>query len=148
MTPITGSIEISRPPQDVFDYVGDVARHGEWQATLVSVEVESDGPTRVGTKVKETRHVPGGNQTYHYEVTEFDPPRAAGFRVTTGPVRPQGTMTLTPLDEGARTRVEIVMDVKGHGMMGRVLAPLAAHDARKHVPGDLQTLKERLEADS
>lgn len=31
MAPITASIEIARRPDDVFAYLDDLARHGEWQ---------------------------------------------------------------------------------------------------------------------
>jgi uncharacterized membrane protein len=146
MAPITGSIEISRPPQDVFDYVADLSRHGEWQSGIVSVEVETEGPTRVGTQARETRHVAGGNQSYLYEITQFDPPRAAAFEVKTGPVRPQGSITFSPLDDGSRTRVDFQMEFKGHGI-GKLLVPLATRDARRHVPDDLHALKQRVESD-
>jgi uncharacterized membrane protein len=145
MAPITGSIEISRPPQAVFDYVNDLSRHTEWQAGLLEVKVESDGPTRSGSTAQETRKVPIGKQTYHYVITDFDPPKVVGFRVTTGPVRPEGKITLTPLDDGSRTRADFEMEFKGHGL-GVVLVPLATRDARKQVPGDLQSLKERVES--
>jgi len=145
MAPINGSIEISRPPQDVFDYVGDLSRHTEWQTGLESVQVETEGPTRVGTRAEETRHVPGGTQTYHYEITQYDPPRAAAFEVVTGPVRPHGTIRFTSLDDGTRTRVDFEMEFTGHGL-GKLLVPLASRDARKHVPGDLQKLKEQVES--
>ena len=145
MAPISGSIEISRPPQDVFDYVGDLSRHTEWQTGLESVQVETEGPTRVGTRAQETRHVPGSTQTYHYEITQYDPPRIAAFQVVTGPVRAHGSVRFTSLDEGTRTRVDLEMDFAGHGL-GKLIVPLAARDARKHVPGDLQKLKERVEA--
>jgi len=145
MAPITGSIEIARPPQAVFDYVHDLTRHTEWQQGLLEVKVESDGPTASGTQAQETRKVPFGKQTYHYVITDYEPPTVAGFRVTTGPVRPEGTMTFTPLDDCARTRVDFEMEFKGHGL-GVLLAPLATRDARKHVPGDLQSLKERVES--
>jgi len=144
MTPITASIEISRPPQDVFDYVNDLDRHTEWQSGLVSVEVESEGPTQKGTRARETRKVPGGKQSYQYEITEYDPPRVAGFQVLTGPVRPHGRVTLTPLDDGKRTRVDFTIEFAGHGL-GKLLLPLVNRDARKTVPADLQALKERLE---
>jgi len=145
MTPITASIEISRPPQDVFDYVNDLSRHPEWQTGLLSVEVESEGPTRKGTRAKETRKVPGGKQTYEYEMTEHDPPRAAGFQVLTGPVRPHGSLTLTPLDDGKRTGVEFTIEFAGHGL-GKLLVPFVNRDARKTVPQDLQMLKQRMES--
>jgi len=145
MAPITASIEISRPPQEVFDYVNDLSRHTEWQTGLVSVELESDGPVRKGTRAHETRRVPGGKQTYQYEITEHDPPRVMGFQVITGPVLPHGRVTLTPLDDDTRTRVEFTIEFAGHGL-GKLLLPLVNRDARKTVPQDLRLLKERLES--
>jgi uncharacterized membrane protein len=145
VTPITGSVEISRSPHDVFDYVNDLSRHPEWQIGLVGVEVEGDEPTQKGTRARETRKVPGGKQTYEYEITEHDPPRVAGFQVLTGPVRPQGRLTLTPLDDGKRTRVDFTIEFKGHGL-GKLLLALVNRDARKTVPQDLQLLKQRLES--
>lgn len=76
MAPITESIEISRRPEDVAAYLDDLSRHGEWQEQIVSVRVDADGPTRVGTRAPETRRVPGGKQTLTYEITEHDPPRS------------------------------------------------------------------------
>jgi uncharacterized protein YndB with AHSA1/START domain len=88
MTPISGSTEISRPPEDVWAYIDDVVRHTEWQHGLEHVEIESG--SGLGARVKETRHVPGGRRTYVYEVTEHDPPRRMSFRVLDGPVAPTG----------------------------------------------------------
>jgi uncharacterized membrane protein len=44
---ITHSIEINRRPEDVFAYLDDLARHGEWQDQIVSVRVDTEEPTRV-----------------------------------------------------------------------------------------------------
>lgn len=145
MAPITGSIEISRPPQEVFDYVTDLKRQGEWQAAIVDVKVETDGPTRVGTKATQTRRVPGGKQTFPFEMTEHDPLNRSSFQVTGGPVRPHGTVTFTPLDDGKRTRVDFTMVFAGHGF-GKLLLPIVNRDARKHVPEDLAALKRQLES--
>lgn len=147
MTPITGSIEIARPPQEVFDYVTDLARQGEWQAAIVSVEVETEGPTRVGTRAVVTRHVPGGTRAFPFEVTEHDPPQRSSFQVTDGPVRPHGTVTFTALDSGTRTKVDFEMEFAGHGL-GVLILPLAQRDARSQVPKDLGALKQRLESTS
>jgi uncharacterized membrane protein len=147
MAPITGTIEIARPPQDVFDYVADIKRQGEWQEAIVSVEVETEGPTRVGTRAVETRRVPGGTRSFPFEMTEHDPPRRSSFQVTGGPVRPHGTMTFTPLDNGTRTRVDFQMEFVGHGL-GVLLLPLVNRDARRQVPKDMSALKQRLESTS
>jgi uncharacterized membrane protein len=142
---IRESIEIGRTPEDVFAYFDQLERHGEWQGNLVDVKVETEGPPRVGTRVAETRKVPGGNRQYTYEITEHDPPRRVAFRVLDGPVRPVGTVTVEPVDDGSRSRVTLELDFHGHGV-GKLIAPLARRDARKTVPQDQARLKERLES--
>ena len=145
MPPITGTIEIARPPQDVFDYVTDLSRQGEWQAAVEDIKVETAGPTRVGTTAIQTRRVPGRKQTFPFEITEHDPPRRSSFRVTGGPVRPVGSITLTPLENGTRTRVDFRIEFHGHGL-GILLLPLVRRDAARQVPGNLSALKTRLES--
>ncbi len=49
---IKHSIEIDRPAEEVFAYLDQLDRHGEWQSSLVSAKVETDGPTRVGSTGK------------------------------------------------------------------------------------------------
>jgi len=145
MAPITASVEIDRPPQDVFDYVADLERQTEWQATLLHVELETPGATRVGTKAVDTRKVPLGKQKFPFEITEHDPPSRTSFQVTGGPVRPHGTVTFTPLDGGKRTRVDFTMAFVGHGL-GKLLLPLVNRDAARQVPRDLASLKQRIES--
>jgi hypothetical protein len=43
---IRSSIEIDRSPVDVFAYVEQLDRHGEWQPAIVSARKEPAGPTR------------------------------------------------------------------------------------------------------
>src|ERR1041385_8672880 len=97
MTQISESIEIDRRPDDVFAYLDDVTRHGEWQEQIVDVERQDEGPLRVGSKVKETRRVPGGDRSMTYEGTEHEPPRRSSFRVLDGPIRANGTITVEPV---------------------------------------------------
>ncbi len=143
MTPIREQIEIARPPEDVFAYLDDLSRHGEWQSQIESIRVETDGPTRVGTRAVETRRLPVGSREFPYEITEHDPPRRVAFQVTDGPVRPVGRINLEPTGTGTRYSMEL--DFEGHGV-GKVMAPLAQREARKQVPLDLARLKERLES--
>lgn len=142
---ITSSIEIDRSPQDVFAYLDELDRHGEWQDSIVSTRVETEGPARVGSRVVNTRKVPGGPRDIPYEITEHDPPRKVSFRGTAGPVRPMGTVTVEPVDDGSRSRVSIEFDLRGHGI-GLLLAPLARRQAAKQIPQDQARLKQRLES--
>ena len=144
MAPIVESVEIARSAEDVFAYVGDLSRHEEWQAQIVDVHVDTEGPTRVGSRATETRRVPGGERKLTYEITEWDPPRRASFRGQNGPIRVVGTMTSEPVGDGSRSRVRLELDFEGHGL-GKLLLPLVRRDARRQVPQDQARLKERLE---
>jgi len=144
MAPIVDSIEINRSPEDVFAYVDDLEKRPEWQEQLVSAHVETDGPTRVGTRASDKRRLPGGTRELAYEITEHDPPHKSSFRGVSGPVRPVGTVTVAPLDGGERSKLTLELDLEGHGL-GVLIAPLARASARKEVPKSHQRLKEILE---
>jgi uncharacterized protein YndB with AHSA1/START domain len=143
---INSSVEINRPPAEVFAYLDEVERHGEWQSDIVSSKKETDGPVGVGTRVTDTRKVPGGPRPITYEITEHDPPRRTVFRGVNGPVRPTGTVTVEPLDDGTRSRVSLEFDLVGHGLLGKLFAPMARRQAARTIPRDQQTLKEKLES--
>jgi hypothetical protein len=77
---ITHSIDIARRPEDVFAYLDEFERHGEWQSQIVTAEVETDGPVRVGTRVREARNIGGREQDTSFEITDYDPPRRSSFK--------------------------------------------------------------------
>jgi uncharacterized membrane protein len=141
---ITHGIAINRPAEEVFAYLDQVDRHNEWQDSLVSATIKTDGPTRVGTRVIERRNVPGGTRDIPYEITEHDPPRKASFRGTAGPLRPVGTYTVDPTGESS-SRMNLELDLEGHGI-GKLFAILARRQATKQVPVDHEKFKERLES--
>lgn len=145
MAPFTASIDVNRPQEDVFAYLSNLARHGEWQSQIQEVTVETDGPTRVGSRARERRKpAHGPAMTASYEITEFDPPRKSSFKGLDGPVRVAGTVTVEPSGEGSRVTLDI--DLTAHGLVGKLVAPMARREMRKQVPLDQQRLKEKLEA--
>src|SRR5258706_6960528 len=144
MAPIVESIEINRSAEDVFAYGDDLGRHGEWQEQIVSTHVDTDGPTRVGTRATDTRRMPGGKREISYEITTHDPPKRSSFRGLKGPIRPLGTITVEPLDDGTRSKLTLELELKGNGL-GVLLAPLARAGARKDIPKSHRRLKEILE---
>jgi uncharacterized protein YndB with AHSA1/START domain len=146
MAPTTGSIEIDRPPQDVFDYSADPTRMKEWQEEIRDVTVQTPGAPGPGTRVRETRQVTGGPRTFTWEYVEYEPPSRWSFQVTDGPIRPHGTMVLSPLDGGRRTRAEFQIEFKGHGI-GILFAPIVRRGAADQVRNELANLKSRLESE-
>ena len=140
---IKHSIEINRPAEEVFAYLDQVDRHNEWQGQLVSTTVETDGPTRVGTRVVERRNVPGGARDLPYDITEHDPARKISFRGTAGPVRPVGTYAVDPTGESS-SRMTTELDLEGHGI-GKLFAILARRQAARQAPVDHEKFKQLLE---
>ena len=145
MAPIVSSIEIARPPEDVFSYATDPSRLPEWQESVVSTHSEESGPPGGGSRVTLTRRIGRGERTMTSEVT-VSPPRSWAVRGVDGPVRGMVKGTVEPLDDNARSRVTIELDFEGHGI-GKLLVPLVVHrQAQKELPTNLRNLKERLES--
>lgn len=134
MAPIVDSIEINRSPEDVFAYVDDLGKHAEWQEQLVSTQVETEGPTRVGTRAADKRRLPGGTRDITYEITEHDPPHKSSFRGVNGPVRPVGTITVEPLDGGARSKLTLEFELEPYPAVRGWLERVASEPG--HVPID------------
>jgi len=140
------SIEIARPPEEVFAYATDPSRLAEWQESVVSTRIEGSGPPAVGSRVVVTRRIGRGERAMTAEMTELNPPRSWGVRGVDGPVRGNVKGTIDPLDDSARSRVTIELDLQGHGL-GKLLVPLVVRrQAQKEMPTNLRNLKERLES--
>jgi uncharacterized protein YndB with AHSA1/START domain len=146
VAPIVNSVEISRPPQDVFAYVTDPSQLPNWQESVVSVRWDAGTPVAAGSRVVHTRRVGRIERTMTAEVAELTPPKSWAIRGVDGPVR--GTMngTIEPIGGGTGSRVTMALDFEGHGI-GKLLIPLVVRrQARSEMPKNQQRLKERLEA--
>lgn len=146
MAPIVETIEISRRPEDVFQYVTDPDHLREWQASVVDVRKESDAPVRPGSRVVVTRKMGPREQAMTVEIAQLTPPRSWAIRGVDGPIRGNVDGTVEPVGEGDRSRVTIQLDFEGHGI-GKVLVPLVVRRmAQKEMPQNLRTLKQKLES--
>ena len=144
MAPIVTTIEIDRSPQDAFAYVTDPATMNEWQPGVTSGRMDRT-PTVVGAHCLTTRKVGGATREVVTEITEYDPPRRWADRGIAGPIRAVVSVTVDPLDEGARSRVTIELDFEGHGI-GKILVPLLVRrQATRDMPSTMLRLKQRLE---
>jgi uncharacterized protein YndB with AHSA1/START domain len=142
-SPIVHTVEIERPPSEVFPYVTDPSRFGEWQAGVVSGSTE--GAAGVGSKCTMTRKVGGVQRTSTSEITEDEAPSRWAIHGVDGPIRADVSVLIEPVDAGQHSRVTIALDFHGHGF-GKLLAPMVTSQGRKEVPVSCQNLKQRLEA--
>jgi uncharacterized protein YndB with AHSA1/START domain len=138
MQPLTSVIEIARPPQEVFAYMTDPSRFPEWQHDVVAVRMLDD------SRFTTTRRISGTERTMTQKITRSDPPRSWAAQGIDGPIRPNATITIEPLDSGAHSRITITLEFKGHGV-GVTLLPLVRRLAEKGAPFSYRNLKTRLE---
>jgi uncharacterized membrane protein len=109
--PITVSVEVARPRQEVFDYVDVLANHEDWLSHLYK-GWSFEGPRRgVGAIARAQVDAPAAQEKVSFEVVESEAPEriveegesAHGKRET------RGTYRFTELD-GGRTRIEFELE--------------------------------------
>jgi hypothetical protein len=57
MSTLSTSIDVSRSPKEVFDYVTDPARFGEWQANVTGGHSVGSEPPQAGARCVTTRRI-------------------------------------------------------------------------------------------
>jgi uncharacterized protein YndB with AHSA1/START domain len=148
VAPIVASAEISRRPEDVFAYITDPSHLSEWQESVMRVKTDDSAPAPAGggSRTVITRRVGPRAMDMTTEITDLDPPRSWRVRGVDGPVRGNVKGTIDPLEDGARSRVTLQLDIEGHGI-GKLLVPLVVkRQAQKELPKNVQNLKKRLES--
>jgi uncharacterized protein YndB with AHSA1/START domain len=145
MAPLVSSIDIARPPHEVFSYVTDPTKFAEWQAGVVGGSVEGGKAPDVGSRCVTKRRIGRAEREATSEITKLDPPRSWAIRGLDGPIRAIVDVTVEPLHRGAQSRVVIKVDFEGHGL-GKLLVPLVVRrEARKEMPMNCDQLRRRLE---
>ena len=146
MAPIVSTIEVARPPEEVYRYVTDPSRFAEWQPDVVRVD-SAAGPLGVGARFTTVRRISGTERTIVQEVTEARPVTSWVTHGVDGPIRPHAVVTIEPLSGGAGSRVTFSLDYEGHGI-GVPLIPLVRRLTRGQAPKSYQNLKNLLEGGS
>ena len=126
------TIEIARPPEEVFAYLTDVSRVPEWQAGVKSAELR-DG------RIEESRSLFGRELHTTLEIVEQEEPTLFTVRALDSPVAFRVRHVLEPADGGTRLTVTADGDVPGFA------AGLLARRAEKHFRKDFDRLKQILE---
>ncbi len=145
VAPLVSTIEVARPPGEVFGYLTDPSRFGEWQEGVASGRMDQDRPPAVGSRFTITTRIGGAEQTSALEITQITPPTTWAARGIDGPVRVLVSVTVEPFGDGAQSRVTFALDFEGHGA-GKLLVPLVVRpQAARQASASCQRLKEQLE---
>jgi carbon monoxide dehydrogenase subunit G len=105
---------ISRPPQEVFDFVTDPANDVHWRDSVVLVEWTSAEPHGIGSTQGQVDKFLGREIASTIEITVWDPPHQLGQKTTGGPIQFAFTMQFKAVDGGTH------MDMNGQAEFGGI----------------------------
>lgn len=117
---ISRTLELRRPPEEVFAYLQDFTTTEEWDpGTVRTTRLEGDGG--VGTRYRNVSRFLGRETELEYVVEEADSPGRLRLRGENKTVVSEDTMTLTPTAAGTELTYRAEFTFKG---AARFVAPL------------------------
>jgi carbon monoxide dehydrogenase subunit G len=134
------TIDIARPPDEVFAFVTDLDNLPRWQPTVR--QVDWDGQLQDGSEFEETREMLGRRARSRLEVTALEPAHEFSIRVVKGPVPLAVRHVFEPTGDG--TRLTLEAEGEAGGLM-RLAAPIAERAAARQAGQDLERLKRLVE---
>jgi len=145
---VTASVEISRPPAEVFSYLADMANNPVWQRGQKWCAWTSDPPLDVGSTYDQEAAFLGRTITSSFVVTEFEPGHRIRIKTTGGTMPIDVTREVAPTSDGQGSVVSAVVRGEPAGLLGvmtNLAAPLMRMMVRNSVCSDYRRLKEILE---
>jgi len=137
------SIEIDRPPSEVFTFITDASRLPEWQSDVVKAEWQ--GEPGQGARIREVRRFLGRRVEIEQEVTDYEPGRRFGLRAVSGPFPLSVMVMLEPRNDGTTLRLSGEAEPGGFFTLAE---PLVGRAAQRQARTDFETMKHILEGTS
>jgi hypothetical protein len=134
---------IRRTPEEVFAYVADLSKHGEWGGYGLEVRQTSSGPVGVGATFASTAKQ-FGTQRETQTVTEYTPGKRLAFEATGGLGLARHVFELAPQDGG--TRVSKSMELIKPSLLAKIMSFKIKGHQPKSLRQDLERIKQRLES--
>jgi carbon monoxide dehydrogenase subunit G len=113
MTVLREELEVDRPLDLVFGFVGDFANAERWDPGVASSRGLTEGPVRVGSRYDLVVLFNDRRLPMTYEVTAFDPPHRVELRGTGSTVNALDDIRFEATDRGTRIRYTADLRLKG-----------------------------------
>ena len=141
------SKHIHAPVDRVFDVMSDFASAPARISAISRVEMLTDGPTRVGTRFRETRVMFGKEATETMEVLEFEPNRSYTLGAHSCGCEYRCNLMFRPVGPG--TEVTMHFKARPTSFMAKLISPLTMlmmGTLKKSVAQDLEDAKKFAES--
>lgn len=145
MITLTRSLAIAAPADAVWEVLADYRRDPTWRTGVVSMEPDTPGLARPGTRVHEVLRL--GGKTNHIDsvVDEIVPGARVAWH-TTGGADVDGCRLVEP-HGGTGCRVTLTMRIRPHGLE-RLMAPAYRWILGRNLAGDLGRLRDLVTAEA
>ena len=136
-------VQINAKPEDVFNYISDFVRHGEWNEGL-RMEAVSDGPIAVDSRYRSIGKLMGKDFTNNIRITEYEPHSRLAFVSNDGKADFSQEMDFSPNNGGTLLERKLSFDASAlMALLFRLLiGPLIAN---RSMNKSLKNLKAKVE---
>ena len=135
------TVEIPRPPEEVFPWLLEQDKVPRWTGHLERYE-QLDGSLGTGSRVRQVLEISGRTIDVELEITRYDPPRGAETRFETNGIKVVTEYALQ--GNGAGTRLTQSLEAKAGGLGARMLLPVVQPRLEQKLTEDLERLREEL----
>ena len=142
MASFSYSVEIPRPPAEVFPWLLEEDKVPRWTGSLEAYERLDDGPLGTGSRVRQVLEVSGRRIDVELELTAYDPPNGAETRFSTNGIEVVNSYALA--GSGDSTRLTQSVDAKPSGLTARMLVPVVQPRLEEKLTQDLDRLRAEL----
>ncbi|MFG0319583.1 MAG: SRPBCC family protein [Planctomycetota bacterium JB042] len=133
-------------PRDVtFETFIDFAKAPERIASIVSVEMLTDGPVGIGTRWRETRRAGAGTETAELEIVRFE--ENEGYVVECESQGCKFTSACLVWEDGGGSKVQVALDIEPHTWGARMRLWFVLPMIRREFQRDLDALAEAAAAE-
>jgi len=134
------SVEVPKPPAEVFPYLLEADKVPQWTSDLDSYEPA--GPLAAGTEIRQVIAIGGSHITLNMTVEHYAPPSGAVVAFSTNGVDVVNTYAVEANGNGSR--VTQGLDAKASSFTARMLIPVVQGRLEKKVTDDLESLRDLL----
>jgi uncharacterized protein YndB with AHSA1/START domain len=140
------TVVVDRPIEQVFAFLADGENDPKFSPRVQEIAKKTDGPPGAGTVYASTVKDAGMTTKREFEITEFQAPTRIRWaeRTKNAVTAPEGGYDLAP--EGSGTKVTIYNVLRGNGLLGKLIEPLALRSARKGADAFGRSIKAAVEA--
>lgn len=146
MAKVSCTVEVSAPPQAVFDQVADIPHAAEFITGIDSIEMLTSGPVGTGTRWREARTMFGRTATEEMEITDFQPPKSYSVKAESHGALYESVIRVEPSGAGSRLTMDFeATPVSFMAKLMRFMMKGMMASVEKHLRQDLADIKTAVE---